>query len=165
MSCILAILMMVYFPMSAGQEELPFWRQKKSLEAQIINERKIVVGVKREKSELGEERFRMVGVGAVNVPLDFCVNKIQDYEKLRDVSSYFKVVRHIPDKRQIYITIEAMGYEARLLMEYKLNFKPGSSQQQMDWQVVWGTFKGMVGHFQFRDLNKKQTEVALWANF
>ncbi|MCB0378404.1 MAG: hypothetical protein KDD33_07925 [Bdellovibrionales bacterium] len=161
---IILVVLTVSLPNGAlGQEELPFWRQKKGLFQSIRNERKVVVSVK-EESVQGQQRFRMVGVGAVNAPLEFCVERVKDYEKLTSLSSAFKKVTHNPQKKQIYMVLEALGYQARLLLEYKWR-KIDDKKQQMDWRVIWGPFKGMVGHYQFQDLSRGQTEVSLWSTF
>ena len=151
-------------PLSAfSQEEQPFWRQKLKLFTQIKKERRIVVSVKEENLQ-GQKKFRMSGVGAVRAPASFCVTKVAKFEKLPEVSGHFKKVVHKPEKKQVFLVIAALGYEARLLMEYKWAPKKGS-KQQMDWQIIWGPFKGMVGNFQFEELSMEQTEISLWSSF
>lgn len=146
-----------------GQEELPFWREKKKVYRQITHERRVIVSVKQEEVA-GKKSFRMVGVGAVNAPIDFCVGEVMEFDKLPEISSYFKKVVHQKDKKQVYIVLEAMGYQARLLLEYQWN-KKDPNAQQMDWKVIWGPFKGMIGHYQFVKINGEQTEVSIWSNF
>ena len=146
-----------------AQEEQPFWRRKNKLFQQITGKRRVVVAVKREgKKEL--EKFRLVGVGAVHAPLSFATEIVGDFEKLKDISGHFKDVQHRPKKKQVYIVLEALGYQARLLLEYKWQ-KKASEKAQLDWQVVWGPLKGMVGHFQFQTLEAKKTEVSIWTVF
>ncbi|NQZ20057.1 MAG: hypothetical protein HRT44_12495 [Bdellovibrionales bacterium] len=146
-----------------GQEELPFWRKNKKLYRQIENQRRVVVAVK-EESSLGQKKFRMTGVGAVNVPLYYSVKRVMEFERLPDVSSYFKKVVHKKEKKQIYLVMEALGYQARMLLEYKWQNK-GEDLRQMDWHVIYGPFKGMVGHYQFRAIDSRKTEVSLWSTF
>ena len=147
-----------------AQEDWPFWRLKKKLFRQIKDERRVVVAVKREEGG-DRQKFRMVGVGAVRAPIEFAVSRVNDFERLKEVSSYFKEVKHRPKKRQIYIVLEALGYQARLLTEYKWQKQKESGVRQMDWKVVWGPFQGMVGHFQLKSLGERQTEVSLWSVF
>ncbi len=51
-----------------------------------------------------------------------------------------------------------------MLLEYQWNQK-NPEKQQMDWKVVWGPFKGMVGHYQFVKVTSDQTEVSIWSTF
>ena len=158
---LIPFICLIFAPIVAdSQEELPFWRKKTKLYEQIKTQRRVVVSVKEESGKEGQ-KFRMVGAGAVNVPVEFAVKQIMEFEKLPSVSSYFKKVVHKKKEKQIYIVLEALGYQARMRLEYKWH-KDG---RQMDWRVIWGPFKGMLGHYQFQSLSQDQTEVSIWSTF
>ncbi len=145
-----------------AQEELPFWRQKPKLEKQINEQRKVVVSVNVETTGR-ESDIRMIGVGALNVPIYFAVEQIQRFEELPKVSSYFKKVKHNRKKQQVYFFIQAFGKQIRFVQKYKWG-KRTPQEAQMDWKVTWGTLNGMVGHYKLRQISPTKTEISLWAN-
>jgi hypothetical protein len=145
-----------------SQEELPFWRLKPKLEKQIIENRKIVVSVDAD-TQGRASHIRMVGVGAVNVPLYFAVEQIQRFEELTQVSSYFKKVKHDKEKKEVYFHIQALGQQIRFIQKYQ--WGPRTSEAaQMDWKITWGKLDGMVGHYKMRQISPMKTEIAIWAS-
>ncbi len=108
-------------------------------------------------------KVRVVGVGAVHVPLAFAKEQVMLFEELPKVSSFFKKVVHRPKKREVYFFIKALGYQMRFVQEYKWS-QQKDGRAQMDWRVKSGQLAGMVGHYRFRKVTEKQTEIALWAN-
>ncbi len=162
-SCIIILGLLSSFPSFVlAQEELPFWRLKPKLEKQITEQRKIVVSVDVE-SKGRESKIRMLGVGAINVPLYFAKEQIQHFEELPKVSSYFKIVKHDPAKQEVYFFIKAFGKQIRFLQKYKWG-KQTAEEAQMDWTVTWGKLEGMVGHYKLRQISPTQTEIALWSS-
>ncbi len=144
-----------------AQEELPFWQKKTRLYDQILNKRRIVVSVQKQTTTEGELRYRMVGAGLVAAPLSFVRNEIGQFENLNKVSSHFKKVVHDKNKSQLHLNIEAAGYQTRLTMNYKWT-RPSQDFEQMDWQVIEGTFEGMQGHYKLKSLGPQKTEVSTW---
>gem|GEM_PF-2475142 len=240
-----SVLFLVFFLGTFGakaQEELPFWRRKANLYKKIIDDRRIVVQVKKgevkvdklatetvdsgrneieplktnkgsgqnsfilnsfdhksskhsssghkssvqtlskevggqrdfrgrekkvndnETSVQTEENFRVVGAGTVNSPLPEIFQDVQEFENLPKVSSYFKTIRHDKKNQLFYLRLEALGYVARMFMKYKVTLDL-KNEKQLDFQVVKGTFKGMAGHYNFKKVSEKKTEVAMWSFF
>jgi len=147
-------------PLQADEDAWPFWRKKTPLTQQIMRERKIVVSVKKR----ADQTYRVVGAGAVNVPLNQSFAGILKFEDLEKVSDHFETVKHDPGKKHLYMKIQGYGYVARMLLAYKIT-KDDEFLKQLDWKVLSGSFKGMVGHYKLRPLTKKQTEISLWSHF
>ena len=159
---ILSFLLSLWCNLVLAQEELPFWRTNHNLYKRITQQRKVVVSVKIE-TEGNERKIRMLGVGAVNVPIYFAVEQVMQFEELPKVSGYFKKVVHKRDKKEVYFHIEALGSQIRFVKTYKWGVqKP--DEAQMDWFVTWGPLKGMAGHYKFRAITPVKTEVAIWAS-
>lgn len=144
-----------------AQEELPFWHQKPNLFKKMKEERKIVVSVTTESVGKGT-KIKMLGAGIVNVPLYFAKDQVMHFEKLPEISSYFKKVVHKKDKKEVYFHIQALGLQMRFLQKYQWGHESLKSAQ-MDWKVTWGLLKGMVGHYKFRYVGATQTEVIIWS--
>ncbi|MEM7647032.1 MAG: hypothetical protein AAF203_08990 [Pseudomonadota bacterium] len=148
---------------SWGQEELPFWRRNQKLYKQMVEQRRVIVSVNREQL-LGQERFRVIGAGVVNAPFQFTLAQVQDFERLPELSSHFQKVVHRKKDRQLYLSLLAFGYQARMRLSYEV-LKMGKDGAQIDWIVRWGSLKGMTGHYKLRKIDSFRTEVSLWASF
>ncbi len=146
----------------AQEELLPFWQKKPKLQKQILDQRKVVVSVDVE-SQGRERKIRIVGVGALNVPLYFAVDQVQRYEELSKVSSYFQKVKHDKEKQEVYFFIKALGKQIRFVQRYKWG-KQTPDEAQLDWEVKSGTIKGMVGHYKLRKISALKTEISIWAS-
>lgn len=160
LTCIIGGLIICPNYWAQAKEELPFWRSNKKLYKQIKQHRRIVVSVSELKNK--KASFRLMGAGIVNSPEGKVTREVVQFENLMKVSSYFKKVVHKKKEQQLYLHIQALGYQSRLLLNYKWNHSEKGSKQ-LDWLVVWGPLKGMVGHFKFRQLEQERTEISLWA--
>lgn len=137
-----------------------FWRDKEDLVKQMREQKKIVVSVVRQKKDK-QEIFNFKGAGIVSAPASFCFNHAQKFERLSGVSSHFKMVNHDKSKSRAYIVMEAMGYEARMLVSYKaINTNPA----EITWRVESGTLVGMNGKILFQEQPKSKTEMAILAD-
>lgn len=152
-----------------AQEEQPFWRSKTRLYRQILEDRKIVVSVKKEEPSRGsgpssgsQKVFRVVGAGLVHSPIKECFNDVQNFENLPKVSSHFRSARQDRRNQMVFLRIEALGYTARLMMSYRVSVDK-KDEKQLDFQVTEGALKGLVGHYNFKSLGDQRTEVALWS--
>lgn len=144
-------------------EEKPFWRRNPELERRMRDERAILVSVKHEKIPDDQIRFTMTGAGLVNRPKDFCFEISQQFERLKEVSDHFKTVSFDPATQQLFIITEALGYQARMV----LKILPVSEdwRSELQWQVVWGHFKGMTGLIGFEKTSDEKTEISLNARY
>ncbi len=132
----------------------------------IRNDREVIVSVKRDTVKRENEeliRFTMVGGGHVARAKDFCFNVSQKYEKLKEVSDHFRTVTFNPAHSQLFVVTEALGYQARMILQ----MQPVSEdwRSELQWEVIWGHFKGMKGLIGFERVDDKRTEVSLNAKY
>ena len=132
----------------------------------IRDDREVVVSVKRETVVRNNEElqsFTMVGGGHVARAKDFCFNVSQQYEKLKEVSDHFHTVRYTPSNKQLFVITQALGYQARMILQMQPVNEEWRSELQ--WEVIWGHFKGMKGLIGFERIDDKRTEVSLNAKY
>ena len=147
----------------APEQDRPFWRRKAELTRKMRDERAVLVSVKREDIAGDQIRFTMAGAGIVSRSKDFCFRVAQQYEKLKEVSDHFKTVTFDRSARQLFIVTEALGYQARMIMRVS----PVSEdwRNELQWEVIWGHFKGMTGLIGFEKTDGDHTEISLNARY
>jgi hypothetical protein len=138
------------------------WWVKPDVVTKIRDEKQILVVVKQDP-KLGEGFYSMTGAGVLSASPEFTVKKILEFDKLPQISEYFKKVTHQPDLDRVFIVIEAYGYEARLVIKYFV--KDVGRKKLFHWNVVWGGFQGMVGEIELSSLKNGKTEAILLAKF
>lgn len=145
-----------------AETERPFWR-KPAVMQKIREDRAIVVSVRREDAPNEQVRFLMSGAGMVTRPKEFCFGISQHYAKLKEISDHFKTVNYDSSQRQLFLVTEALGYQARMV----LKILPVSEdwRSELQWEVIWGHFKGMTGLIGFERITEKQTEMSLSAKY
>jgi hypothetical protein len=141
----------------------PYWKSKPDLLKRMLDERYITVSVKREEPEHGHIVFTMAGAGNVNRDKDATFKASQDYPKLKEISSHFKTITFDEKTQKLFIVSEALGYEARMLMQ--LTPVAEDWRSEIQWEVVWGSFKGMKGVIGFERLSPRVTEVSFQGRF
>jgi hypothetical protein len=141
----------------------PFWKSKPALMKRMLDERFIAVSVKREDLADGRMAFTMAGAGTVNRPKDASFKLAQDYPKLKEISPHFKTVSFNETSQKLFIVTEALGYQARMLMQLTPIVEDWRSEVQ--WEVIWGSFKGMKGVIGFERLAPRVTEVSFQGRF
>jgi len=148
-----------------SKTELPFWKRKPELQKKIREDRAIFVSVRREDLERdpGLMRFTMLGVGLVARPKDFCFRLGQQYHRLIQISDHFRTVNHDPRTNQLFLITEALGYQARMIL--KLNPVSEDGRSEIQWEVIWGAFKGMTGIIGFEKDGESKTEVSVMAKY
>lgn len=147
----------------SAESELPFWRRKPALRQKIRDERAILVSVRAEDAPNKQIRFLIAGAGAVARSKEFCFRTAQKYDKLKEVSDHFKTVNFDPVTRQLYLVTEALGYEARMIL--KITPVAEDWRGELQWEVIWGHFKGMKGHIGFEKLTATRTEMSLVSKY
>lgn len=143
-------------------DDKPFWRRPE-LQRKMNEERAILVSVKRENRPNDLIRFTMNGAGLVDRSKDFCFQTAQKFERLKEVSDHFKTVTFDSNSRQLFVVTEALGYQARMI----LKVLPVSEdwRSELQWEVIWGHFKGMTGLIGFEQTKDNRTEVSLNARY
>lgn len=158
----LVLLCLAPRPNIRAQEELPFWRLRKNLYQQIVDSRRVVVSVRPHQGAKDVLGFQ--GVGVVSAPPYYCAERVMAFEDLADLSSYFKVIRHLPKKKQLYLHIGVLGFETRMRIRYRVVQKIGKPWK-LEWKVIWGKLEGMVGQFELLSLAGNKTEISMWSRF
>jgi hypothetical protein len=148
-----------------GASELPFWRKKPELLKKLRDERDVLVSVKREDLEHppGFLRFTMAGAGVVARPKEHCFRVSQNYPKLKEISDHFKTVSYDSNTDQLFLITEALGYQARMIL--KMTPVEEDWRSELQFEVVWGAFKGMKGVLGFEELAPGKTEVSIQAKY
>jgi len=151
------------FRRDTPESEMPFWRKKPALVQRIREERAIIVSVRQEEAPNKQVRFFMNGAGSVARSKEFCFRTSQRYEKLKEISDHFKTVNFDPATRQLYMITEALGYQARMI----LRITPVSEdwRSELQWEVIWGHFKGMSGIIGFEKIDATHTEMSMSSKY
>ena len=147
----------------APPEKRPFWKTRPELQEKIREDRAIIVSVKRADLDGGLIRFTMMGAGEVARPKEFCFAVAQQYEKLKEVSDHFKTVTYDVPSRQLLLITEALGYQARMIM--RVQPVAEDWRNELQWEVIWGHFKGMTGYIGFERAEGDKTEVSISAKY
>jgi hypothetical protein len=129
----------------------------------MLEERFITVSVKHEDAPNGRVAFIMSGAGDVARPKEASFKLAQEYPRLKEVSDHFKTVSFDEKQQKLFIITEALGYQARMLM--KLTPVREDWRSEVQWEVIWGSFKGMKGVIGFERLAPRLTEVSFQARF
>ena len=141
----------------------PYWKAKPALMKRMSEERFIAVSVNRNDLPSGKIEFTMAGAGVVNRDKEASFRVAQDYSKLKEISAHFKTVTFDEKAQKLFIVAEALGYEARMLM--RLTPVTDDWRSEVQWEVVWGSFKGMKGIIGFEKLGSRSTEVSFQGRF
>ncbi len=144
----------------------PFWKSKPEQRKKLYEARAVLVSVRDEKVETADGRkqvrFTIKGAGLVSAPKAFSFATAQEYPKLKEVSGHFKTVAYHAPSRKLFLVMEALGYQARMV----LRMRPVSEdwRDELQWDVVWGDFKGMTGVIGFeRAEGPSKTEASIEA--
>lgn len=144
-------------------ESRPFWKSKPELQRRIREERAVIVSVKNEEIANKMIRFSITGAGMVRRSKEFCFHVASQFERLKEVSDHFKTVKYDTSNKQLFVVTEALGYQARMVMRVLPVVEDWRSELQ--WEVVWGHFKGMTGLIGFERAEGDQTEMSMSARY
>lgn len=141
----------------------PFWEGKPKLETKLRDERAILVSVRTDKGEKdpGADLFTINGVGWVKRDAETVFQLARQFDKLKDVSDHFREVKYDPKTSRVFVICEALGYQARMLLEVTSTLAP---VREIQFKVVDGHFLGLEGVMGFREIAQAspvETEVSL----
>lgn len=148
---------------TAKASDKPYWKSKPELLKRMVDDRFITVSVNRQDLSDGHIIFTMSGAGDVARGKDACFTTSRDYSKLKDISDHFKTITFDAKTEKLFIVTEAMGYQARMMMQ--LTPVQESWRSEVQWEVIWGSFKGMKGVIGFERLGPRLTEVSFTGRF
>jgi uncharacterized membrane protein len=141
------------------ESERPFWRRNKAVAKRIREERAIVVSVRRDEASDRIIHLAMSGAGQVSKPKDFCFEVGQQFEQLPLISDHFKKVIYDAPNRRVFMIVQALGYQARMLLNLEMVSEDWRSEIQFE--IVWGQFKGMKGVVGFEKISENKTEISI----
>lgn len=141
--------------------DIPFWKSKPDVYQKIIEERAVIVSVthKNPTEKDGNYNLSFKAAGLVGVPLEFYKKKMQEYEKLPQISQYIKESKFDSTKNELYFWGEAYGFHAKMWMQI-LTSTVGE-EFFLNWSVVRGHLTGMKGLIKAEDYRRQKIELSL----
>lgn len=137
------------------------WRERPKVQKKVQTQRRVFVVLKEKAGQPGV--LSLTGIGEVKQSRSVCLQKMLGFEKLPQVSSHFKKVIHQPKLSRVYFVLQAYGYEARLLIKYKV--VSTKEKDLLQWSVVWGRFEGMVGEIQLTSPRAGRVQALMTGSF
>ncbi len=144
------------------QEYRFFWEDQPEIENKLVRERKIPVQAVSKDVD-SQVEFAMAAGGMVSAPLRFTFETARQYDQLKEVSGHFKKVQYNAQDQKLFLHLEALGYQARMLLQIQSVEAP--QRAQIQWEVIAGHFKGMTGIIDFKDHEFQKTRMALRARY
>jgi hypothetical protein len=146
----------------------PFWN-KPALLKKLKEDREVLVSVTTDslpetaKDQAKRVRFNMSGVGYVRKAKEHCFKLAQEYPRLKEVSDHFKQLEWDAKKSELFIVTEALGYQARMIM--KMTPVSEATRDAIQFEVIWGQFRGMKGEIDFDTIDASTTQESLRATY
>ncbi len=172
MSFFLSLLFIVQsaYSIEIIEKEVPFWKAKRDVYRRMLEDRAVVVSSRRDtvkvqgkdqdkNQEKEQIRFTIKGAGIVNAPRAFSFSEAQSYDKLKSISGHFKTVTYAPANQNLHLVMEALGYEADMLL--KMEPVTTELRDELQWSVIAGHFKGMRGVLAFESVAGGKTESSI----
>lgn len=144
-------------------DEIPFWRAKASVHRKMIEDRHIPVSVNKINLPCGMIAYDVKGAGIVHAAASSAFKSAQEFNKLPQVSSHFKSAHYDAKNNQLFLVLEALGFETRMIMAIDLVTEKKRSEIQFE--VVWGELKGMKGAIGFEAVGEDSCEVSILSHY
>lgn len=140
--------------------EKPFWQDNPKLEKRLRDERAILASARSRDGWIDPKLvlFTMNSVGVVRREQATTFKMAQEFDRLKEVSSHFREVRWDAKSQRLFLIAEALGYQARMLMQLTI-----LAPDRIRLRVIDGEFTGLTGLLQFKPLSVKETEVSIRA--
>lgn len=145
----------------APKSRQPFWRTKPGLMERMDRDRQVLTSVTKSNAPNKEIRFDMKVAGIVRAPRGFAFKAAQAYPRLKEVAENFKTVHYKPEQNRLYLVMTALGYQERMILE--MYPASGEGRDEIQFEVVWGNFKGMKGFIGFESTSLTKTEMSMIA--
>lgn len=141
-------------------EAKPFWRKPKYFK-KLENERAILVSVRSDKIEdTDRQNLHILGAGLVSRPIEDCYRILKDFGEWKQMSDYIRLSEYDPKTQIFNLHLEAFGYHARLKMRVFFDGK-GDQLKALRFLVLEGGFKDMKGLLEFKDHERRKTEISM----
>lgn len=142
-----------------------FWREKPRIYKKMREEKFIPVNVNTVENAgavSGTHLLTLQGAALVKRPQKITFSTVTDFTRLKDISDHIKKTKFDEVKKELYILCEAFTYTAEMWMKVEFE-KKSEALSQMRFQVIKGTFRGISGVLQTKDIDENLSEMALVA--
>lgn len=126
-------------------------------------DRQVLTSVTQSDAPNGEVKFDMKVAGIVSAPRNFSFKSAQAYPRLKEVAENFKTVHYKPEQNRLYLVMTALGYQERMVLQ--MYPASGEGRDEIQFDVIWGNFKGMKGFIGFESVSLTKTEMSLMATY
>ncbi len=144
-------------------KDIPFWRSRESVHNKMLEDRHIPVSVTKQNLPDGFLAFDVKGAGIVHTPASAALKTSQEFNKLTQVSSHFKSAYYDEKNSQLFLILEALGYETRMIMA--IDLVKEKKRTEIQFEVVWGELKGMKGAIGFEPVGEESCEVSILSHY
>ncbi len=150
-------------PEEPAVHEIPFWRSKKAVHRKMLEDRYIAVSVSQSTLPNKMSAFDVRGAGVVHAPRESAFKTSLEFDKLTEVSSNFKSVFYDEKNGQLFLVVQALGFETRMILAIDRVIEKKRSEIQFE--VVWGELKGMTGAIGFENVGDESCEVSILSHY
>ncbi|MGE3975804.1 MAG: SRPBCC family protein [Bdellovibrionales bacterium] len=157
------VLLFLCFLLSLAQADAPFWKRKDVYDT-LVEKKQVAVSAKAVQEET-EASMSVEAAGIVNAPLAFTFETVQQYDKLKEISSYFHESKYDATKKQLYVHMSAMGYHARMTLKLEEKEEREPRAHMIHFECIQGNFLGMKGVIRLEDFQKRKTEMSLKTDY
>lgn len=145
---------------SQALESPKFWQKIKDWEKKIDLEREIYVSVNSVSAEESKPAsLQLDGTGAISAPFDFVWNESKKFDQLSKISEHFKKSTWDPVRRELFMHIEAMGFETQMTM--KIEEEELANGGNFHFRVIDGKFMGLKGKMEYKDFKRMKTQATM----
>lgn len=147
-----------------SQLPTPYWNEKPAVIKKMFDERYIPISVEAVKLKVPESNnvLKMQAGAIINVPLAETLKFASTLKNYTRAKPYVEQIIIYDDKKLMYAKTQAYNYYAEFLVQHAEVPKP-EGRAQLQWRVVGGVFEGMSVVFDFKDAEKRRTEIAMTA--
>ncbi len=150
-------------PSEPSASEMPFWRNKVQIRKKMLEDRLISVSVNTSTLPSGMVAFDVKGAGIVHAPRESAIKTSLEFDQLTKVSSNFKSSYYDEKNSQLFVVIEALGFETRMILA--IDRVVEKKRSEIQFEVVWGELKGMAGAIGFENVNDESCEVSILSHY
>lgn len=128
-----------------------FWR-KKEIQREMLENRKIVVSVTREKTD-----WHFKGAGIVKRSKAECFQEALNFDRLKEIQDRFSLVEFDSSQSVLRLQILFLGKKKDL----QVQINPSVAKDRIGFEVIEGWQKGLRGDMFFSDAQSQQAEVGI----
>lgn len=135
----------------------PFWKAKPKV-YERVKQGEIIVSAKLTEKE-DKKYLKLISAGHIKASKDFTWQEILKFEQYNQIADNFRNIRHEADKKKVYLEMGAMGYYAKLWIDYSTT--QTAAKNSLEWKVVKGGFKGLSGDLSVEAFDENVAEISI----